>query len=254
MTNPKQLVQIKVFLPPPSCACFPHFQNVSVLPALSRLLTSASKKWCVLSPEPLPFCVRASPKRRLTRCSKPSTKKRATPSSLAPRSCSTANASSASPLVARASTRSSAVASSQAASLRSTASFARARRRSDEPPSSSYLHFCLSTHHLPFLSPFSDSVSWPAGTTLLAFCRTALTRLHPRLRVLSQWVHTMCVTSMLPTNMGGGHGKVAVIDTEGGFRPEKIHPIAERFGVKVKHFLCCGLFDLCHLIFLSPFS
>ena len=60
--------------------------------------------------------------------------------------------------------------------------------------------------------------------------------------------------SELPTNMGGGHGKVAVIDTEGGFRPEKIHPIAERFGVKVKHFLCCGLFDLCHLIFLSPFS
>ena len=37
---------------------------------------------------------------------------------------------------------------------------------------------------------------------------------------------------MLPTSMGGGHGKVAIIDTEGGFRPEKIGPIAERFGVK----------------------
>jgi RecA/RadA recombinase len=37
---------------------------------------------------------------------------------------------------------------------------------------------------------------------------------------------------MLPTNLGGGGGKVAIIDTEGGFRPEKIAAIAERFGVK----------------------
>jgi meiotic recombination protein DMC1 len=49
---------------------------------------------------------------------------------------------------------------------------------------------------------------------------------------MQQWVHTLCVTAMLPTSMGGGHGKVAIIDTEGGFRPEKIGPIAERFGVK----------------------
>jgi len=53
----------------------------------------------------------------------------------------------------------------------------------------------------------------------------------PHLNV-QQWVHTLCVTAMLPTSMGGGHGKVAIIDTEGGFRPEKIGPIAERFGVK----------------------
>jgi RecA/RadA recombinase len=39
---------------------------------------------------------------------------------------------------------------------------------------------------------------------------------------------------MLPTHLGGGSGKVAVIDTEGGFRPEKIGPIAERFGVKAE--------------------
>ena len=37
---------------------------------------------------------------------------------------------------------------------------------------------------------------------------------------------------MLPTEHGGGQGKVAIIDTEGGFRPEKIGPIAERFGCK----------------------
>ena len=31
--------------------------------------------------------------------------------------------------------------------------------------------------------------------------------------------------------MGGGAGKVAYIDTEGTFRPDRIIPIAERFGV-----------------------
>mmetsp|Transcript_6756 Transcript_6756/g.23747 ORF Transcript_6756/g.23747 Transcript_6756/m.23747 type:complete len:196 (-) Transcript_6756:33-620(-) len=36
---------------------------------------------------------------------------------------------------------------------------------------------------------------------------------------------------MLPAQHGGGEGKVAIIDTEGAFRPEKIAPIAERFGV-----------------------
>ena len=30
---------------------------------------------------------------------------------------------------------------------------------------------------------------------------------------------------------GGGGGKVAYIDTEGTFRPERIQPIAERFGL-----------------------
>jgi len=45
-------------------------------------------------------------------------------------------------------------------------------------------------------------------------------------------MHTLAVTAMLPTNLGGGGGKMAIIDTEGGFRPEKIAAIAERFGVK----------------------
>ncbi|GKV19676.1 hypothetical protein SLEP1_g29902 [Rubroshorea leprosula] len=35
----------------------------------------------------------------------------------------------------------------------------------------------------------------------------------------------------LPTNMKGGNGKVAYIDTEGTFRPDRIIPIAERFGM-----------------------
>lgn len=46
-----------------------------------------------------------------------------------------------------------------------------------------------------------------------------------------QWVHTLCVTGMLPESAGGGGGKVALIDSEGGFRPEKIADIAERYGV-----------------------
>ena len=58
----------------------------------------------------------------------------------------------------------------------------------------------------------------------------------------------LCVTSQLPEELGGGNGlsegrrkkcrfltqisgKVAYIDTEGTFRPERIAPIAERFGV-----------------------
>lgn len=31
----------------------------------------------------------------------------------------------------------------------------------------------------------------------------------------TQLCHTLCVTSQLPTEMGGGNGKVAYIDTEG---------------------------------------
>jgi meiotic recombination protein DMC1 len=41
----------------------------------------------------------------------------------------------------------------------------------------------------------------------------------------------MCVATQLPRENGGANGKVAYIDTEGTFRPERIAPIAERFGV-----------------------
>ena len=47
----------------------------------------------------------------------------------------------------------------------------------------------------------------------------------------TQLCHTLCVTTQLPREMGGIEGKVAYIDTEGTFRPERIRAIAERFGV-----------------------
>jgi meiotic recombination protein DMC1 len=47
----------------------------------------------------------------------------------------------------------------------------------------------------------------------------------------TQLCHTLCVTTQLPNEMHGGNGKVAYIDTEGTFRPERIKPIAERFGL-----------------------
>ena len=44
----------------------------------------------------------------------------------------------------------------------------------------------------------------------------------------TQIAHTICVTAQMP---GPGHngGKVAYIDTENTFRPNRIRPIAERF-------------------------
>jgi len=37
----------------------------------------------------------------------------------------------------------------------------------------------------------------------------------------TQMCHTICVIAQLPKDMGGAAGKVAVIDTEGTFRPER---------------------------------
>ena len=47
----------------------------------------------------------------------------------------------------------------------------------------------------------------------------------------TQLSQTMSVVAQLPKDMGGAEGKVAYIDTEGTFRPERIAQIAERFGV-----------------------
>ncbi|KAJ1921051.1 Meiotic recombination protein dmc1 [Mycoemilia scoparia] len=47
----------------------------------------------------------------------------------------------------------------------------------------------------------------------------------------TQLAHTLCVTSQLPIEMGGGNGKAAYIDTEGTFRPDRIQAIAERFNL-----------------------
>ncbi|KAF4606499.1 Meiotic recombination protein dmc1 [Pleurotus pulmonarius] len=47
----------------------------------------------------------------------------------------------------------------------------------------------------------------------------------------TQLAHTMSVVAQLPPDLGGASGKVAYIDTEGTFRPDRIRSIAERFGV-----------------------
>lgn len=47
----------------------------------------------------------------------------------------------------------------------------------------------------------------------------------------TQLSHTLCVTSQLSFEMGGGQGKVIYLDTEGNFRPERIEAIASRFGL-----------------------
>lgn len=48
---------------------------------------------------------------------------------------------------------------------------------------------------------------------------------------------TMCVTAQLPKSMGGGMGKVAYIDTEGTFRPDRVAQIAQRFNVNPEQVL-----------------
>ncbi|EKV11430.1 Meiotic recombination protein (Dmc1), putative [Penicillium digitatum] len=47
----------------------------------------------------------------------------------------------------------------------------------------------------------------------------------------TQLSHTMSVVAQLPRESGGAAGRVAYIDTEGTFRPERIAQIAERFGI-----------------------
>lgn len=46
----------------------------------------------------------------------------------------------------------------------------------------------------------------------------------------TQLSHTMAVIAQLPKEKGGAEGRVAVIDTEGTWRPERIVQISERFG------------------------
>lgn len=47
----------------------------------------------------------------------------------------------------------------------------------------------------------------------------------------SQLCHTLAVTCQLPIDQGGGEGKCLYIDTEGTFRPERLHQIARRYGL-----------------------
>jgi meiotic recombination protein DMC1 len=39
----------------------------------------------------------------------------------------------------------------------------------------------------------------------------------------------LCITTQLPKEQGGENGKVAFIDTEGSFRPNRIREIVLRF-------------------------
>ncbi|MEW5299067.1 MAG: hypothetical protein WDW36_002116 [Sanguina aurantia] len=48
----------------------------------------------------------------------------------------------------------------------------------------------------------------------------------------TQLIHMLCVTTQMPVNQGGAAGKVAFIDTEGTFRPERIRQIAERYNLE----------------------
>jgi DNA repair protein RAD51 len=47
----------------------------------------------------------------------------------------------------------------------------------------------------------------------------------------TQLCHTLCVTCQMAITEGGAEGKALYIDTEGSFRPERLHAIAERFGL-----------------------
>ena len=47
----------------------------------------------------------------------------------------------------------------------------------------------------------------------------------------TQLCHTLCVTCQLPIAKGGGEGMAMYVDTEGTFRPERLVPIAKRFGL-----------------------
>eukprot|EP00605_Chrysophyceae_sp_TOSAG23-4_P000547 GSChrysophyteH1.ASY1.ANO1.616.1 assembled CDS len=47
----------------------------------------------------------------------------------------------------------------------------------------------------------------------------------------TQLAHTLCVTSQLSFESGGGEGKIIYIDTEGNFRPQRIEQISERYGL-----------------------
>lgn len=53
----------------------------------------------------------------------------------------------------------------------------------------------------------------------------------------SQICHTLAVIAQLPIDMGGGEGKCLYIDTEGTFRPNRLVPIANRFGLEPQYAL-----------------
>ncbi|KAL4155372.1 hypothetical protein PRNP1_007482 [Phytophthora ramorum] len=61
----------------------------------------------------------------------------------------------------------------------------------------------------------------------------SVTEVHGEFRTgKTQLCHTLCVTAQLPRSRGGGAGKIAFIDTEGTFRPNRVAEIArERYNL-----------------------
>ncbi|CAI5743181.1 unnamed protein product [Peronospora destructor] len=61
----------------------------------------------------------------------------------------------------------------------------------------------------------------------------SVTEVHGEFRTgKTQLCHTLCVTAQLPRSRGGGAGKVAFVDTEGTFRPNRVAEIAkERYNL-----------------------
>ncbi|KDO27709.1 hypothetical protein SPRG_07338 [Saprolegnia parasitica CBS 223.65] len=56
----------------------------------------------------------------------------------------------------------------------------------------------------------------------------SVTEVHGEFRTgKTQLCHTLCVTAQLPRSQGGGAGKVAIVDTEGSFRPQRVAEIAK---------------------------
>ena len=53
----------------------------------------------------------------------------------------------------------------------------------------------------------------------------------------TQLCHTLCVTCQLPISHGGAEGMALYVDTEGTFRPERLHAIAERYDLDPKGIL-----------------
>jgi DNA repair protein RadA len=70
----------------------------------------------------------------------------------------------------------------------------------------------------------------------------------------SQLCHTLSVTANMPKEKGGLGGNVIFIDTENTFRPERIHQIAEAYGVDPEKVLAsifvCKIYNSSHLEFV----
>ncbi|KAI0964084.1 hypothetical protein AcW1_000986 [Taiwanofungus camphoratus] len=96
------------------------------------------------------------------------------------------------------------------------------------------------------ISTGSKSVDIILGGNIIICSRIQLTPYSPLGGIMSQSItevygefrtgktqlaHTMSVMAQLPPDMGGAAGKVAYVDTEGTFRPDRIRAIADRFGV-----------------------